>query len=392
MLIQIKYLFLNKIILMRSYLFSFLFVLAQVFSHAQTTINGSFVHGGITRTYSFYVPASYVPGSPVPMVIGLHGLSSSGSNFAQYRDFRPIADTANFIVVNPDGSTLLGIRFWNYGSVMGSTVDDVGFIEALIDTISASYTINPQRIYCAGMSNGSFMSYYMACQSNRFAAIGGVTGSMSVDMYNSCNPQRPIPTIHIHGTDDSTNPYTGTSTMKAIEDVSRFWVDQNNCNITPVITSVADINTNDGSTAEHYLYSGGINGHTVELFKVTGGGHTWPGSPMPGSTEVTCMDFDASIELWRFFSQYGSSPNASLENNQSASLEMYPNPASDHIRLSADKEIKEVIILDLQGRVVTELTQGNIQEVAIGHLQTGNYVIKIRGDGFSKFKQLTVFK
>ena len=132
--------------LMKSYCIIALLIFLFGSLDAQTTVSGSFIHGGITRTYSFYVPASYTPGSPVPMVIGLHGLSSSGADFAQNRDFRPIADTANFIMVHPDGSAMLGVRFWNYGNILGSTVDDVGFLEALIDTISASYSINPQRI------------------------------------------------------------------------------------------------------------------------------------------------------------------------------------------------------------------------------------------------------
>ncbi|WP_430402746.1 alpha/beta hydrolase family esterase [Fluviicola sp.] len=260
---------------MKFYYITAIFTWVFVSLHAQTTISGSFVHGGITRTYSFYVPASYTPGVPVPMVIGLHGLSSSGADFAANRDFRPIADTANFIMVHPDGSTMFGVKFWNYETILGSTVDDVGFLEALIDTISANYSINAQRIYCTGMSNGSFMAYLLACQSNRFAAIGTVTGSMSVDMYDACNPQHPIPVLHIHGTDDSTNPYAGTSTMKGIDDTNLFWVNENNCNPVPVVTAIPDINTTDNATATKYVYSLGMNGHTVELFKVTGGGHSW---------------------------------------------------------------------------------------------------------------------
>lgn len=371
-----------------SYLLFFLCVVISGYSRSQTTINGSFVHDGILRTYSFYVPASYVPGTPVPMVIGLHGLGSSGSDFAQHRDFRSIADTANFIVVNPDGSTILGVRYWNYGGIMGSTVDDAGFLEALIDTLSAHYTINPQRIYCTGMSNGSFMSYYMACQSDRFAAIAGVTGSMSVSMYNSCTPQRFIPVMHIHGTDDTTNPYAGNSTMKGIEAVSRFWIDQNGCDTLPVVMSVPDIDVNDGSSAERYLYAGGINGHTVELFKVTGGGHSWPGAPMPGSSETTCMDFNASAEIWRFFSQYELNSSLSVEKNQLSSPEMYPNPASGLLYFQYDEEIERVSVLDLQGRIVAEFKQNNIREINIGHLQAGNYTVQITGNGFYSIKQL----
>lgn len=370
---------------------SLLFFFITVFIRSQTTINGSFVHGGITRTYSFYVPASYTPGTAVPLVIGLHGLSSSGSNFAQHRNFRPIADTANFIVAHPDGSMLFGVRYWNYG-ITGSSPDDVGFIEALIDTISAHYSINPNRIYSVGMSNGSFLSYYLACRSDRFAAVGGVTGSMSTSMYNSCVPAYPTPVIHVHGTSDPTNPYNGTSSMTSIEDLIEFWVNQNNCNITPQVTAVPNTNTSDGATAERYLYTGGINGHTVEHFKVTGGEHTWPGSPMPGSSDVTCMDFDARVEIWRFFSQYERGVSTSAANFPKQEwLRMYPNPAKDFLNFDAGEHaINSMVIMDMKGRVLKKLSGPNIQQVDISMLKAGNYTVAISGQDFHIVKKLIV--
>lgn len=368
-----------------------LFLFLTVQSRAQTTINGSFVHGGITRTYSFYVPASYTPGTAVPLVIGLHGLSSSGSNFAQYRNFRPIADTANFIVAHPDGSMLFGVRYWNYG-VTGSSPDDVGFIEALIDTISAHYSINPNRIYSVGMSNGSFLSYYLACRSDRFAAVGGVTGSMSASMYNSCVPAYPTPVIHVHGTSDPTNPYNGTSSMTAIEDLIEFWVNQNNCNTTPQVTAVPNINTSDGATAERYLYTGGTNGHTVEHFKVIGGEHTWPGSPMPGSSDITCMDFDARVEIWRFFNQYERGVSTSAENFPKQEwLRMYPNPAQDILNFDAEGHtINSIVIMDMKGRVLKKMRGPDIQQVDISMLKAGNYTVAISGQDFHIVKKLIV--
>ena len=374
---------------MKSYYITLLLICLVGSVNAQTTVTGSFVHGGITRTYSFYVPASYVPGTPVPMVIGLHGLSSSGADFAQNRDFRPIADTANFIMVHPDGSTMFGVKFWNYGSVLGSTVDDVGFLEALIDTISADYSINPQRIYCTGMSNGSFMAYYLACQSNRFAAIGAVTGSMSVDMYDECDPQNPIPVLHIHGTDDSTNPYEGTSTMKGIDETSQFWGDQNNCNPVPAVTSIPDITTSDNATATRYLYSGGTNGHTVELFKITGGGHSWPGWPVSGSSENICMDFDACKEIWRFFSQFEST--ASLEENQVVKVNIWPNPASEDLSIEVPGYvITEITVRDIRGRVVERKKGEDLDNLDVYRLKAGSYLLEISGEGFSVSQKVVI--
>ena len=375
------------------HIYSFLIILLFVGTvKAQTTVNGSFVHDGITRTYSFYVPALYTPGHPVPMVIGLHGTGSSGAQFAQYRNFSPVADTANFIMVHPDGTTLFGQKFWNFGNVLGSTVDDVGFIEALIDTISSHYSIDQNRIYSAGMSNGGFMTYYLACQTDRFAAIGSVTGSMSNSMYTNCNPQRPTPSIHVHGTSDPTNPYAGNSSSKSIPVVTRFWVDQNDCDTIPVITQVPNINTTDGATAERHLYSNGINGNTVEHFKVTGGEHTWPGGPMPGSTDVTCMDFNACVELWRFFRQYKLNSATGIKNTMNdIEVNIWPNPSTGYVNIkTGDCIVTNVIITDLQGRVVRNYTNGNIQYVDLSYIKQGIYTAKISGKDFSVVKKLVI--
>ncbi|HLP22061.1 MAG TPA: T9SS type A sorting domain-containing protein [Chitinophagales bacterium] len=375
---------------MNKYLFALLLAMALAGTHAQNTYSGSFVHGGITRTYSFYVPAAYSPGQPVPMVIGLHGTSSTGAQFAQYRDFKPIADTANFIVVNPNGSTMLGITFWNYGNVFGSTVDDVGFLEALIDTIASQYSINHQRIYCTGVSNGSFMAYYMACQSNRFAAIAGVTGSMSHTMLNACNPVRPTPTLHIHGTEDNTNPYAGTSTMVGIEQLNAFWINQNNCDTTPLLTTVPNTDPNDGATAEHYVYSGGTNGNTVELYKVIGGEHTWPGGPMPNSNDVTCMDFSAGKEIWRFFNQYQLEPTA-IDKYETAKFKLWPNPANEQLNIDIESNAADITLLDMQGRMLLQQQITNTGTINISQLQSGNYLIKIAGKEFSVVRKVVVY-
>lgn len=363
-------------------------------SFGQVTVNGSFVHDGILRTYSYYVPAIYNSAQEVPLIIDLHGLGSDGATHSVRSNFQSIADTANFIVVHPDGTpdAFLGQRFWNYENILGSTVDDAGFLVALIDTISAHYSINQNRVYCSGMSNGSFMAYYLACYTNRFAAIGAVTGSMSINMYDNCSPSYPTPTIHVHGTSDPINTYTGTSTMKAIEDVSLYWANQNGCNTTPVITPVPNINTTDNATAERYLFANGINNNTVELFKVIDGGHTWPGYYVFTFNGNTCMDFSASKELWRFFSQHERSTSVGFEDiNALVEIEMWPNPTSQFIHFkSNDKIIKNVVIVDLLGREVENYSHETIKTIDISHLQPGNYSMNISGNDFTVVKKLII--
>lgn len=360
-----------------------------ILSHAQTSVPGSFVHGGITRTYNIYVPASYNASQPVPLVLNLHGYTSNAAQQEIYADFRPIADTARFILVHPNGSVqpgTAGTQFWNIG-LTGSSVDDVSFLEALIDTVSAHYNINPSRVYSAGMSNGGFMGYMLACQSDRFAAVASVTGSMTTPLY-ACNPVRPVPVIEIHGTADGTVPYGGTTGMAPVADVVSFWVTKNNCSPTPVTTNVPDINTTDGATAEHYLYTGGTGGHTVEHFKVIGGGHTWPGAPFV--IGVTCMDFSASREIWRFFSQY-QYLGAGIAGYTQITWNIWPNPATEKVFVEVPgRQVTGLRILDMQGRTVQQTAGTDITSADVHTLHAGQYLVEIRGAGFVLHKKLSI--
>ncbi len=348
------------------------------FVQAQQTVNGSFTFGGTARNYSLYVPASYSSNQSVPLLLNLHGYTSNGSQQAIYGDFRPIADTANFIVVHPNGTIdpVAGQSFWNFG-IVGATVDDYGFLDAMIDTISAQYNINQNRIYSVGMSNGGFMSYGLACQTERFAAVGSVTGSMSIPMYNSCNPSHPTPIIHIHGTLDATVPYTGGASAKAAEDVVSYWVTNNNCNPTPQTISIPNNNLTDGATAERYLYSGGTNGNTVEFFKVNNGGHTWPGAPIPlPSSGNTCMDFSASKEIWRFFSQFELSNTASIEvPNIYEAVTIYPNPTTEIIHFSIPVNVQ---VSSVSGQIMN--SQKKVNSIDASELPSGIYFIEISND------------
>jgi polyhydroxybutyrate depolymerase len=311
-----------------------LFFFLPIASFTQQTINETMIHDGLTRSYTIYVPASYSPGTPVPMVLNFHGYTSNAFEQMFYGDFRAIADTAGFLLVIPDGTLdATGTTYWNSG--WGGTVDDIGFTSALIDQIAASYSVNLNRVYSTGMSNGGFMSYTLACSlSNRIAAIASVTGSMNVGQDLTCNAQHPTPVMEIHGTADATVPYEGGGFMEAIPNVLNYWVNFNNCNATPVITDVPNTILSDGCTAMHYFYAGGSSGVDVEHYKVIDGGHTWPGSMF--NIGVTNNDFNASKKIWQFFLQYDI--NGRIQANSVADLNadeisIYPNPTSDQIAI-----------------------------------------------------------
>lgn len=350
---------------------------------AQTAVTGTIQSGGLTRDYRLYIPAMYNGSMPVPLVLNLHGYASFAAQQEFYGDFRPIADTANFLIVHPNGTiNNLGDRFWN---VLGglSAVDDVAFLSNLIDSLRATYNIDPNRIYSTGMSNGGFMSYSLACElSNKIAAIASVTGSMITPKLNACDPQRPVPVMEIHGTADNTVPYNGSVLLGtvAIPTLVDAWVQKNQCNPTPVITPVPDINTADGCTAEHYLYTGGLNGSTVEHYKVIGGGHTWPGQLLP--IGVTNQDFSASKEIWRFFSQYRLDvlTDANEPEMSQADWSVFPNPVNDRLTLRSNdtKPARQIRIFDTLGRLRLLLpATGQQTDIETTNWESGMYFILI---------------
>jgi polyhydroxybutyrate depolymerase len=345
---------------------------------AQTTVEGSFVWDGIERTYRIYIPANYDPAAAVPLLFNLHGYGSNNLEQEVYGDFRPIADTAGFIIAHPNGAVdFTGNRSWN---TFGFTsVDDVGFLSALIDTISSSYNIDPERIYSTGMSNGGFMSYDLACfLSDRIAAVASVTGSMILSRFDICDPQHPMPVMQIHGTADATVPYNGNQLFAHIDTLVNYWVNFNNCNPVPEIIEVPDIDPDDGCTAEQHIFSDGENGSSVEFFKVLGGGHSWPGAPV--NLNITNMDFSASEEIWRFVSQFtldGMFTSTQDRLAQSQDFVAFPNPSDGLFTLSfMDNLPKTIMVTNTFGQVIEqhESTNKNLQ---VNLLQKGIYLITV---------------
>ncbi len=346
-------------------------------SFSQQTINGSITHGGLTRTYILYVPASYSAGTPAPLVFNFHGYTSNASQQMMYGDFRPIADTAGFLLVHPmgtlDGS---GQPYWNSG--WGGTVDDIGFTSALIDSLSLTYSINQDRVFSTGMSNGGFMSYTLACElSTRIAAIASVTGSFNLNQIATCNPTHPMPVLEIHGTADATVSYTGTASFLSTPNTLSYWVTYNSNDVPAIMTPVPNINLIDGCTAEHYLYPNGLNGVDVEHYKIIGGGHTWPGAPF--TVGVTNRDIDASIKIWEFFMQYdinGKIGYVALNDLTSDNkLTLYPNPALNSISIKGienSENITAIQITTISGKKVKFLESYN-EAVDISDLVDGIY-------------------
>ena len=352
---------------------------------AQETIYASLTHDGIQRDYILYIPELYDGNSDVPLILNFHGFGSNATQQMFYGDFRDIADTEGFLLVHPEGTTVIGNQFWNVGFPgISSTIDDVGFTEALIDELAASYAIDLDRVYATGMSNGGFMSFLLACQlSEKIAAVASVTGAMTQDTFDNCNAQRPVPALQIHGTEDDVVLYNGNTLSLSISDIISYWVDHNNCETTPTTTSLPDIDPSDGSTIEHSVYEAGDNGITTEHMKVIGGGHTWPGSVI--NTGGTNQDIDASMEIWLFFSRYDINGLLSTDDFENNQVTIYPNPTQSKINLSLNfsKEVDYKLFSPLGKQLMTGTITSSNEEIDISHLPSNIYFLKI-GNQFYK--------
>ncbi len=355
-------------------------IVFTAFAQAQTTVLDSIISGGIYRTYRLYIPAVYTGAIARPLVFNLHGYTSNALAQQQYTVFEPIADTANFLMVFPQGTKDASNQpYWNAG-INASGVNDIQFLNNLIDSLSAQYNIDPNRIYSCGLSNGGFMSESLACElSNRITAIASVAASIYNTQYGTnCHPTRPVPVMQISGTSDGTVPYGGSSIFMPVDSVVKYWVKKNICNPAAAFNNVPNTNTSDGCTAEHYVYSGGLSGSSVELYKIIGGGHSWPGSPYIIGT--TNEDFSASKEIWRFFRQYRLNLLTSVSSTEKEKLNfsIYPNPTKDILNISFDKEDNvsySVTVTDVLGNQI--IIENEFESINVSLLASGVYFITI---------------
>jgi polyhydroxybutyrate depolymerase len=258
-------------------------------------------HDGLQREYILYVPASYTGDESVPLLFNFHALGSNAQQQMGFGDFRPIADSDGFLVAHPQGTQNdRGLNAWNNGNIGDPDVDDVGFTAAMIDSIAADYNIDRARVYATGMSYGGFFSHNLAgLLSDEIAAIAPVSGSMTQQMVNVSDPVHPTPVMQVHGTEDPLVRYEPPSPFLTVAELLQYWVDYNNCNPTPSITQLPDVNPDNGITVEHVVYGGCDSNVNVEHLKIIGGTHAWP--RIVGEVG---NDVDASEEIWNFLSRY----------------------------------------------------------------------------------------
>ena len=254
-----------------------------------------------------FVPSSFA-GAPVPVVIDWHGLGSDGTQQAIYSGYETVADAEGFIAVHPTG---LG-NTWELYDEEDPTRDDLAFVDALLDLLVEEWCADPQRIYSTGMSNGGYFTARLLCErADRIAAAASVAGTYHPE---GCRPSRSVPYHAYHGTADIVVPFDGSgeSILAGDDPALRTFFEQvmpdefaefaadAGCAPEPTSTTV-------GADVIRYDYADCASGTPMAFFEITGGGHTWPNSPIAGAvTQLgdTTVGVDATRDSWAFFEQH----------------------------------------------------------------------------------------
>ncbi len=268
---------------------------------------------GRERRYIAYLPEKK-DDSKRPVVLVFHGGGSTAEQMIRFSGMNDKADEAGFIAVYPVGTGLLkNVLTFNGGNccwyAVRRKVDDVKFVDQLLDDLSAVAAIDERRIYATGMSNGAIMCYRLASElSERIAAIAPVAGPMGAD---ACSPSRPVPVCHFHGTDDEFAAYEGGPGKRSRTQTDFYsvkhsidaWRKANGC--TRTRKDVLPVEVEDGTSVVKTSYTGGKGGAEVVLYTIKGGGHTWPGrAAILRYLGKSTKNLSANDVMWEFFQRH----------------------------------------------------------------------------------------
>ncbi|MFB0932528.1 MAG: PHB depolymerase family esterase [Pseudomonadales bacterium] len=273
--------------------------------------------GALTRSYLLHVPKQLT--HPAPLVIVMHGYTGSADSIMSYSGMNEVADEEGFVVVYPQGTVdQQGNAFFNVGYEFhaDASVDDLQFIRDLVAHLQDELTLNPDKVFAAGMSNGADMSYLLACQaSDIFRAVAPIAGVMMKETFDTCSPSRPLPKYEVHGTNDEVSLFNGDMENSGgwgpypdLPATIAFWVELNGLTLKQS-SNLPNSAANDTSHIVFDRYWSETQDNEVWFYRVVDGGHHWPGvqfdwwrNPMAWwYFRNANQDIDTSRVVWSFF-------------------------------------------------------------------------------------------
>lgn len=269
---------------------------------------------GFRRSYRVHRPAGSAGNGKLPLLVMLHGAFETAKSMERLTGFSDLADRENFIVVYPNGIGLFGfLQHWNAGHCCGKAqkdgIDDVAFLETVLNDVCSRFPVDPNRIYMAGHSNGGMLAcLYAGEKPGRLAGLAVVSGTIGSREVKKgvwqqiARPSFGLPVLIIHGYNDQTVPYSGGPSRNhksrefvSVADSMAFWKSVNQCR---------------GEAGKHSLCSGRVfvqqwmtGTHRLVLHTIYDWAHDWPGPRVPAEDKNSraLENYDAADAIWDFF-------------------------------------------------------------------------------------------
>ena len=236
-----------------------------------------------------------------PAIVMLHYLHGSPADMADLTAAGRLARDAGAWVILPDAVQ----GKWNYGSASLKTVDDVKFLDTVIDAVAERFPIDTRRLYMSGYSNGGLMAVRYACERpERVAAVGVVATTIEQLDALRCAPAQGVAMLYINGVDDPIVPFEGNLLKRSADSTLALWRGFNGCTDTSTSEQLPD-RVDDATRVTHKAWSDCSSGLPVEQYLIEGGGHTWPGTQRYTlGLGITSQDLEATEAIWQFVSRY----------------------------------------------------------------------------------------
>jgi poly(hydroxyalkanoate) depolymerase family esterase len=292
------------------------------------TFTGTHTEAAGTRSFRGYVPSGYAAGTPLPLVVVLHGCGQTAAQFAQLTQFDRLAEARKFVVVYPEQSTdANALRCWNWflDAHMHRGAGEPSLIAGITAWVQQHYAIDAHRIYVAGLSAGGAMASVMgATYPDLYAAIGVGSGceyaaGAPCAGYQSADPEhagllaqqamgpfaRPLPAVIFQGDKDTTVPPINAEQLVRQWQVTADWADDGTANgSVPRRARTTAYQRGAGRRTATVASYPDAHGHElIQRWLVNGMPHAWSGG-------CSCAPFadptgpDATAAMYTFFTSH----------------------------------------------------------------------------------------
>ncbi len=276
--------------------------------------------GDFDRRYYVHIPVTYDGKTSVPMVLVLHGRADTAAAFMRNSGWTRKANASGFLAVFPEALPPDPTRapqffgnppMWSDRPPLpgrqSESADDLDFLAAVLDEVTAMFGADPKRIYAAGFAEGGSMAFQLAlAMPERIAAIAPVAGCLWTQRPKL---RKPVSMMYIVGADDPLVPLSGgkvrllggrVETWPRVGDIVRQWAELLGCP-----PQAKALRTEEGVIA--VAYGPGREGSEVVFYIVKGHGHVWPGGRRILSERLvgkTSNALNANDVIWDFFQKH----------------------------------------------------------------------------------------